>query len=71
MDQIHKRFTTEQIKVLLQGYCKDQIDRAGIEETLGILQNKILRSTQGIPTKSEYIFQGINRVFIIRTIIRI
>lgn len=36
MDQIHKRFTTEQIKVLLQGYCKDQIDRACIEETLGI-----------------------------------
>ena len=36
MDQIHKRFTTEQIKVLLQGYCKDQIDRACIEEMMGI-----------------------------------
>jgi hypothetical protein len=36
MDQIHKRFTTEQIKVLFQGYCQGTILRTCIEETLGI-----------------------------------
>lgn len=36
MDQIHKRFTTEQLKVLFRGYCQGTIERACIEETLGI-----------------------------------
>jgi hypothetical protein len=36
MDQIHKRFTVDQIKVLLQGYCQGTIERIGVEETLGI-----------------------------------
>jgi hypothetical protein len=36
MDQIHKRFTTEQIKVLFQGYCQGTIQRGCVEETLGI-----------------------------------
>jgi len=36
MDQIHKRFTAEQVKVLLMGYCQGLLDRPAIEETLGI-----------------------------------
>ena len=36
MDQIHKRFTAEQVKVLLRGYCQGMLDRAAVEETLGI-----------------------------------
>ena len=36
MDQIHKRFTAEQVKVLLMGYCQGILDRPAIEETLGI-----------------------------------
>ena len=36
MDQIHKRFTAEQIEVVLQGYCRGTIERASVEETLGI-----------------------------------
>lgn len=36
MDQIHKRFTTEQVKVLLKGYCQGLLDRSSIEEVLGI-----------------------------------
>ena len=36
MDQIHKRFTTEQIKVLFQGYCQGTIQMGCVEETLGI-----------------------------------
>jgi hypothetical protein len=36
MDQIHKRFTAEQVKVLLRGYCQGILDRPAIEETLCI-----------------------------------
>ncbi|MBI2851256.1 MAG: hypothetical protein HYX80_09525, partial [Chloroflexi bacterium] len=36
MDQIHRRFTVEQIRALLEGYGRGRIDRAGIEEILGI-----------------------------------
>ncbi len=36
MDQIHKRFTAEQVKVLLRGYCQGILGRPAIEETLGI-----------------------------------
>ncbi len=36
MDQVHKRFTAEQVKVLLRGYCQGILDRPAIEETLGI-----------------------------------
>jgi hypothetical protein len=36
MDQIHERFTAEQVKVLLKGYCQGILDRPAVEETLGI-----------------------------------
>jgi len=36
MDQVHKRFTAEQVRVLLRGYCQGTLDRLAIEETLGI-----------------------------------
>ena len=36
MDQIHKRATTEQVKILLKGYCHGLLDRPAIEQTLGI-----------------------------------
>jgi hypothetical protein len=36
MKQVHKRFTAEQVKVLLQGYCQGHITRSDIEEMLGI-----------------------------------
>jgi len=34
--QIHKRFTTEQAKALLKGYCEGTLDRSTIEEILEI-----------------------------------
>ena len=40
MDQIHKRFTAEQVKVLLRGYCQGILDRPAIEETLGISKTR-------------------------------
>jgi hypothetical protein len=36
MDQVHKRLTTEQVKMLLKGYCQGLLDRSSIEEVLGI-----------------------------------
>jgi len=36
MAQIHKRFTAEQVKVLLKGYCQGILERPAVEETLGI-----------------------------------
>jgi hypothetical protein len=40
MDQIHKRFTAEQVKVLLRGYCQGILDRPAIEETLRISKSR-------------------------------
>ena len=40
MEQIHKRFTSEQVKVLLKGYCQGTLDRPAIEETLGISKTR-------------------------------
>jgi len=36
MEQIHKRFTEEQVAVLLRGYCQGTIDRTTVEKTLEI-----------------------------------
>jgi hypothetical protein len=36
MDQLHKRFSIEQVKVLLQGYCHSTISRGELEEVLQI-----------------------------------
>ena len=36
MDQVHKRFTAEQVRVLMKGYCQGTLDRSAIQETLGI-----------------------------------
>lgn len=38
--QIHKRFTAEQVKVLLKGYCEGTLERSAIEETLGISKTR-------------------------------
>ncbi len=36
MEQVHRRFTDEQVKVLLRGYCQGMLDRGTVEEILGI-----------------------------------
>ena len=40
MEQIHKRFTVEQVQVLLKGYCQGMLDRPSIEEILGISKTR-------------------------------
>jgi len=42
MEQIHKRFSSEQVKQLLEGYIKGLMDRADIEEVLGINKTRFL-----------------------------
>ena len=36
MTQMHKRFTADQVRFLLQAYCKGTLDRTSFEEMLGI-----------------------------------
>lgn len=36
MEQLHKRFTTEQVRALLNGFCKGRLDRVETQEMLGI-----------------------------------
>ena len=40
MDQFHKRFTVEQVKVLLKGYCQGTMSRAEVEEMLNISKTR-------------------------------
>ncbi len=40
MEQMHKRFTVEQVQVLLKGYCQGMLDRPSIEEILGICKTR-------------------------------
>jgi len=40
MEQIHKRFTSEQVKVLLKGYCQGVLNRSVVEETLGVSKTR-------------------------------
>ena len=36
MDQLHRRFSDEQIKVLFRGYCQGLLSRAELQDMLGI-----------------------------------
>ncbi len=38
--QIHKRFTDEQVKALMRGYCEGMLSRSEVEEILGIGESK-------------------------------
>jgi len=52
MDQLHKRFTSEQVKLLLEGYVKGRISRAEVEEILEINKTRffaILRDYRQSP----------------------
>src|SRR3989337_1927566 len=40
MEQLHRRFTAEQVKVLLRGYCQRTLERTAIEEILGISKTR-------------------------------
>ena len=52
MAQLHRRLTEEQIKVLLQGYCKGKMSSAHVQEMLGVGKTRffaLLKSYQQDP----------------------
>lgn len=60
MDQIHKRFTTEQVRTLLRGYCQGTLDRSAIEDMLGISKTRffaILRQYRHDPDNFSVSYQ--------------
>jgi len=60
MEQIHKRFTAEQVKVLLKGYCRGTLDRPAVEEILGVSKTRffaLLRQYRLEPENFSIIYQ--------------
>ena len=41
MSQLHKRFTSDQVKELLERYSKREIERKYIQEILGIGKSRV------------------------------
>lgn len=53
MDQLHRRFTVEQVKVLLHGYCQGTLSRADAQEVLGVGKTRffaLLQAYRSNPT---------------------
>jgi hypothetical protein len=48
MGQLHKSFTDEQIKVLLQTYCQGKMRRADIQEILSAYSDDVGRQFQAM-----------------------
>ena len=48
MSQLHKRFTSDEVKELLQRYLKHEIERNYIQEILGIKKEGSLPSSSSI-----------------------
>jgi transposase len=40
MEQLHKRFSDDQIRVMLQGYCQGLLSRTDIQEMLGVSKSR-------------------------------
>ena len=60
MEQIHRRFTTEQVKVLFKAYCQGILDRPAVQETLGIGKARffaLLKQYRHNPEASCLIYQ--------------
>lgn len=60
MDQLHKRFTSEQIKALLKGYCQGVLERSAIEDILEISKTRffaLLKDYRYDPEKFTYSYQ--------------
>jgi hypothetical protein len=49
MTQLHKRFTDDQVKVLLNGYCQGLLGRAEIPADTGHRQDSFLHTAQSLP----------------------
>ncbi len=50
MTQLHKRFSAEQVKVLLKGYQQGSLTRIEIQEMLGSRENALFCDSKTIST---------------------
>ena len=60
MEQMHKRFTAEQVRALLKGYHQGTLDRAAIEEILGVSKTRffaLLREYRQNPGEFSLTYQ--------------
>jgi len=60
MEQIHRRFTTEQVGFLLKGYCQGMMNRSSVEEILGISKTRffaLLRQYRQDPAKFSLAYE--------------
>ena len=53
MTQLHKRYTDEQIGVLLQGYCEGLLSRTEVQQMLGIGKTRFFALLKGYRRDSE------------------
>jgi hypothetical protein len=53
MDQLHRRFTVEQVKVLLKGYCQGALSRAEAQEMLGLGKTRFFALLQAYRSDSK------------------
>ena len=53
MSQLHKKFTTEQVKELLERYLNKQIERKYIQEILGIKKRQFFKILKEYRNDSE------------------
>ncbi|NIO06087.1 MAG: hypothetical protein GTN74_16250 [Proteobacteria bacterium] len=59
MDQLHRRFSDEQVKVLLQSYCQGKIARADLQQMLGIEKTRffaLLKSYRQNPATFSLVY---------------
>lgn len=61
MGQIHKRFNSEQVKVILEAYCRGKLDRSSVEQTLGINKSRIFALLKQYRRGPEKFSVGYNR----------
>ncbi len=63
MTQIHKRFTVDQVRELLEGYCQGKLDRKAVEEVLGIGKTRffaLLKEYRRDPAKLSIAYERIS-----------
>jgi hypothetical protein len=53
MDQLHRRFTGEQVKVLLQGYCQGTMSRVEVEDMLQVGKTRFFALLQAYRSSPE------------------
>jgi hypothetical protein len=58
MSQLHKRFTSEQVKKPLERYVKNEMERKYIQEILGIKPKVAAFSPQAVDFSAQGLFSG-------------